>query len=239
MKINISSDAKSDLTKEEYKYLILLEFHQGLEKVINEARTKFLGWPSCSLPFTSSFSTQNINGNYPDSPPEKSDLQRATFYVMKSLKIPLTLYTAIERLVGLGLINDINSPIFVFGYRATNIRGLIRSTPIPSLKYPTITLYRSMTKEKFIDMIKNYWPQIKKAMEELDNSAGVLAEIKKISIRDIETDLFIYRERKTNRLKYKLLAERLHMEEQTIRQRYSIFNKLLIKLGFIGKNVRN
>lgn len=235
MIINISPQAKKDLTVDERKYLMLLEFHKQFDEVIDEAREKYFGWPipkNHSLELILEIEKKDVKAF---TIPSDIETTEATYFVMEKLKIPGTLFVAIERLLSLGQINALNHQLFVFGYRATSGRDLIRHPRIPNMKYPQITILKRMGKDAFIDQIKNYWPQIKRAMTEIESEDTISRSIRRKHVEVLELDIEIFRLKEKGKLKYKEIAERINksgVDEEFCKKRYSETKKFLIKIGF-------
>lgn len=239
MYINISKEIKkNNLTDDEYKYLLLLEFHKDFNKTIKYARTQFFNWPESS--------NQRIDGlvittsrkpkHYPESLPDPSQLMQATEYVVNKLGIPRTLSIWIEELLQTGLINsNSQSKIFVYGYSSTYRRNLLRHFHQPSLKYPQIIIYKSMGKDEFIETVKNHWFQIQQAMKELEAQNKIPILIQKKHIETLELDIKIYRHWK-KKLSYSKIVDLIKLEgvdDLYCRKRVSEMNKLLRSIKFI------
>ncbi|MDO8269697.1 MAG: hypothetical protein Q7T54_03440, partial [Candidatus Levybacteria bacterium] len=100
MKINIQKGVKSFLSKEEYKYLLLLEFHKKFTKEIGKIQANLI----------SDFEILHSD-NIAKRVQKKQEIEDKVETLITKLNIPFTLFSPIYNLILYGAINDTNRPL--------------------------------------------------------------------------------------------------------------------------------
>jgi len=228
MKIKISEGVKKDLTADEYKYLLLLEFNKDFDGRVREIRQNL------QIPLKK----DNASIESFKKVPNLKALHQKTLQLIINLKIPIVLLPSIESLVQWGQILLAPSKMQVLSAQNLPNRQLLSKT-ILGKAYPIIQINKRLGKDDFMESVKQMWGEISRAMDEFDEVVDFPTELKHIPIRDLETSVQIYRYRQ-NGLKhreiYDLLEEKHKKSfaevEGEVRRKYSQINKLLIDIGF-------
>lgn len=236
MKIIISEDARKALTSDEYKYLLLLELHEEFWKAINEMRAK-LNLPPYKNEEVSVFT---LSDSYDISKvAEDIEIRRSTIEIIEKLNLPVTLYFAIKSVLQYGHIDFVDDSITVH-YLDSYLTGRTRHERLfldlefpYAISYPTITIKKRLTKEQLFREIGDRWFKVEEFMKSLETSKPTVT-VTKISVKDIEESIEIYKFR-GNGTSYKEIRNKFHLEEATLRQKYSQIKKLLKKLKFVKK----
>lgn len=252
--IKISPEAREHLTDNEYKYLILLEFHEKFQERVKEIRKK-----------------PKIKQDLPDS----KELHEQTLLLVSDLDIPITLIPAIENLIQYGEVKITTHSIQIINVKHQLNRKQFYSAglrPPPPRVYPKdrrpfekamrkgwhrharritsqesiapalplIQINKVLKKADLHKAIDKHWKEIEEAMESFKNTVPYPIQIEKIRKRDLEINLFICRSRKNNR-SHKDIYEELKStygvtykeEDAEVKKKYYYMRKLLKNLGFI------
>ena len=236
MKIKISDGARKSLTDDEYKYLLLLELHDDFENIINKKRAK-LGIPQYSeterltaITLADSLNTSKIASD--------SEIRMSTIEIIKKLNLPVSLYFATKAVLQYGQIDYLDDPITVHSIDSylsgrTRAERLFLDYDFPyEISYPTITIKKRLNKEQLFREIEDRWWKIEELMKVLEKFSNPTVLVTKISVRDVEESIEIYKLRKKD-VKYEDMRNRLHLEGASLRQKYSKLKKLLKKLKFV------
>jgi hypothetical protein len=253
MQIIIHNGARKNLTEDEYKYLILLEFNKKFEESVKRIR-KELGIPK------------------PEGSLDLEKLYDKSLALVLELKIPITLLLSIEDLIHFGVVLRATLPILVLGIKNQFNRKLLYNSkiyPSSSKHFPTepqqqvigevwyrnnrevlkrgslatacplIQINKKLTKPQLLKAIEEDWDQIEAAMDDFEKSTPYLIVVSAISTIELEENILIYRYRAQGldygKIREKLISDhKKYIEEATLRKRYSDLKKVLKKIGFVS-----
>lgn len=224
MRIIIHDHVRKDISDDEYKLLLLLEFNQEFISGVRSIRKKL----------NIMFDVDEVTIAHRKEVPDLKALNEEVFLLVQKLGLPITLISSIESIVQWGQVLMSTIPINVFGRQHRYNRKLLSQDNNLAQAYPVIQIHKKITKAQLIKSIEEKWEEILKAMDELEESVSLPVSIQHIPIREIEEDIKIYRYRK-DKMPYKTISKEFHLEEETLRQKYSRLHKVLQKLGFVTK----
>lgn len=255
MKITINDLVKNDLTDDEIKYLLLLEFHMDFIKGVRVIRKK-LGIPVAE-------DGETITSL---KPPDERKLETMTSKLVLKLDIPYTLIGCVVSLIKWGQVLMATKPILILGSEyQLNRRMLFNKKVWPkstnrltdpktkkmideswyrhnqslAAKYgtsafiPILQINKPLTKSDLIKAIKQEWDsQISPAIEDFKKSLPFPSEITHIPINEVEDYIKLLRLRLDERKKHKEIAEELHISVDSTKEKYSKIVNFLQKIGF-------
>jgi len=256
----LPKEALPTLNDSEQKYLQLLEFHESFPIRILEAREKLgiktsidgkviiiISDPMKLIKVTDEIVTElHIPAQLATCIKdiiEYGEVLTAT--------LPINVFN-IEHQVNRGLLYSSNirprphkSRIQQFGTQVmdhwyeSNRRVLSAEGTAPA--YPIIQINKRVDCSELKQAIDDQWNEIDLAMSDFEKSVPYFEPLRDISEEEFKYSMIIYRMRKSNPpvsheeiQKYLEKEYKYHYEEATIRQKYSDFQKLLKKLGFIN-----
>lgn len=262
MRMNIDAEAIKSLTPDEYKYLLLLEFHEIFWQRVSEIRKKVGGVAIIGDAGTLSYKEL----------PDLKLIHEKTETLVAELKIPILLTSAIESVIYWGKVFYTTKHILVLGIQNQYNRQFLYNDQLLPLNvtrndktergkrvkqgwyesnkyrlqksiapaYPLIQIQKRLTKKQLHDAIDNDWENIEGAMDDFEKSLPFPIQITPISTREIERNALIYRYRKSG-MEHKAIYEKVEKEieidfaqgEGEIRRICSNFEKLLKEIGFI------
>lgn len=259
MRIIIHDNVKKHLTDDEYKYLLLLEFHEEFVKQVQLIRQK-LGIPV------------DTDGSLKELPDERK-LAKMTLLLLKRLEIPLTLQSSIIDLVKWGKIFTATHKVQILGIsHQLNRKALYNKQlpPIPprtqesiagiNLKdhwyksnqeilsgssihpaLPIIQINKPLSLPELKEAISGIEKELKEAIEQLEQANPYHTYLQDIPIEELEVSMEIYRYRRKgipSKNIYTLIKEQYKAygnEDREIDRKYSNLRKILIDLKFIQK----
>lgn len=259
MKIVIDETVKADLSNNEYKYLLLLEFHSGFIKGVKDIRNKL-----------NIFVAENGETVIKDKFPDGKKLNKMTSQLILKLNIPITLLSCVESFIEWGTVLAATKPILVLNPECqlnrkalynkkimprqanrltdSKLRELINSSWYEHNQYlvtkygdsaftPVIQINKPLTKPEFICAVKREWDQqIAPAIEDFKKSTPFPIEIAKVPVNEVEEYIELLRLRRDGK-KHKEIAALLHIEEENVRRKFSNISVFLQKIGFPSLNL--
>lgn len=255
MKIIIDAQTRESLSDDEYKYLLLLEFHRDFIKGVRIIRKKL------EIPVAEDGETITSL-----KPPDERKLDTMASKLVLRLNIPYTLIGCVVSLIKWGQILMAIKPILILGPeyqlnrrmlfnkkvwpKSTNRltepkikkmidEGWYRHNQSLALKYgtapfiPVIQINKPLTKEELIEAIKREWDtQIAPAIEDFKKSSPFPSEIAHTPANEVEDYIKLLRLRIYEKKKHKGIAKELNITEESVREKYSKITNFLQNIGF-------
>lgn len=262
MRIIINDRVRKNISDDEYKLLLLLEFHQDFLQGLRNIRKK--------LDIKSDADDETIT--HLKEVPDQKALQEEVFLLAQRLNLPVTLTPAIESLVQWGTVLLSTIPILVFSVdHQLNRRFLYSDQILPKPRtstddvnlekklvenwyernkqilsksiapaYPVIQINKRLTKEQLIKAVKINWENISKAMDDFEKSVPLYLLVSKVPKKDIEINILVLRYREEG-LSHEEIYDKLERDhkiifalgEAEVRRKYSLMRKLLKELGYL------
>lgn len=230
MRINIADRVKTDLTDDEYKYLLLLEFYDAFGEEVAKVRQKL------NIPLDKDGITISNFKNVPDA----KLLSDEALKLIQKLNIPASLLPSIESIIQWGQILLATTSVQVFSANDLGNRKLYSQTTFGKA-YPLIQINKKIGKDKFIKEIKALWNEIEDAMNIFQKVIPLPTAVKHLPVRDLEASILIYRYKKEGYKHWEidnLLREKHNIDyqqgEEEMRRKYSQLNRILKSIGFIS-----
>lgn len=245
MKIKIYPRVRSSLTDDEYKYLMLLEFHDRFEVEVDRIRN-------------------TLKINVGEENIDDTLLNKNIAKLMTKLSIPFCLFSSIRDLVYRGEVMSATPSVTIVGIGQQEHRKLLYNKHLkpPSIRrgemvrtdswydsnkktlqssksiipaLPLIQINKRLNISTLIESIEKNWPLIAKSMSDFEKTNPFPTELGEIGTSILEENIDTHRWKgvKTSTK----LGEEFNISPDGVRQRWRAMRNLLKRIGFLSTGV--